>query len=678
MPANCRRLPWILCIVAIAAGTSLRAADLRPSWECLPEDTVALVRLPRPAEFLETLRTRTKFGAVMLGADRLRKAMALAMKHAGGADAEASTVADLEEEFAKYGLGPADLEAAFAGDMGLGVVTARRGADLPPLMMALAWMEPGTDAAERMVGAFHRMLEEQADDEHPPQRVDLELAGHSVTWVTRPILQVDLGEFSLDGDLDPERLEKLREEMADRAARATQVVVGKLHLFLARLGGRLVVGQTMPATPAAVKIGVAPGAGGLELNVDADEAPAAAVDPDRLAGGDEARAIFERFLAAHTADAGAPVADLLQAPGVRATLPGGTPLVEAVLDPRPLLAAATGDDAEAARRAAAVGLADLGPVALRLAFDAGRLRQGIFATLPAPRAGLFRIFDQPCDAAEVPAFVTSEAVSFSQISLDLAAAYRTIKEFVVAEGGEDAATMVTNGEAQAGGWLGVELEDLLASIGSRHWIVTYPAQVAAAIDEARRARAQDAAAGPPAADRLALVWPLADDAPALALLPKVAALAQTQVVEEQGFQGMRLPGGNLAVFVGQGHLVFGMGGDALEKTLAGIRNPPAGAASFRDGGVPRTAAELVELAPCRMFQVGDATRTGGLLGEFREFVTAMTPDDVAEDSREWLTDVKSLMPPAEEMEGMFGVAASVMKVNDAGIALESAWEMPAP
>ncbi|MFM9059033.1 MAG: hypothetical protein ACKOSQ_07915, partial [Planctomycetaceae bacterium] len=320
---------------------------------------------------------------------------------------------------------------------------------------------------------------------------------------------------------------------------------------------------------------------------------------------------------------------------------------------------------------------DLGPVALRQSFDDGRMRQGIFVTLPAPRAGLLRILEQEFAAAEVPSFVTSEVVDFTQISLDLAQVYRTIKEFALAEGGEQAANMFTTAEVQAEAWLGIGLEPMLANIGSRHWILTYPSQVAAAIQEARRNREGGTGAPAPDANRVAFAWKLADDAPVGAVLPKIAALAQAQVVEEQGFQGLRLPGG-VSVFAGQGYLVVAMGGDALEKTLAGIRNPPAGAGSLRESDVPAKGAELVGLGPCRMFSVGDSQRTGGMLGELREVVTAMVPDDVEDRYRDILAKAQALVPPAEEMQGMFGVGATIMEVTDAGVAVRSAWEMPAP
>ena len=37
-----------------------------------------------------------------------------------------------------------------------------------------------------------------------------------------------------------------------------------------------------------------------------------------------------------------------------------------------------------------------------------------------------------------------------------------------------------------------------------------------------------------------------------------------------------------------------------------------------------------------------------------------------------------LLPTAAEMQGMFGVSGSVLRMTDEGLLFESAWEMPAP
>ena len=85
-----------------------------------------------------------------------------------------------------------------------------------------------------------------------------------------------------------------------------------------------------------------------------------------------------------------------------------------------------------------------------------------------------QILDQDCDPAEVPSFVTREAIDITQISLDLGKAYETVKEFAVGQGGEETANMFLAVEMQAQGWLGIDVPNLLTSLGSRHWIVSYP------------------------------------------------------------------------------------------------------------------------------------------------------------------------------------------------------------
>ena len=328
---------------------------------------------------------------------------------------------------------------------------------------------------------------------------------------------------------------------------------------------------------------------------------------------------------------------------------------------------------------AMIGADTLGPIAWRQTLDEGRYRSGMFASLPAPRTSLMRILDQECDASEVPSFVTREAIDFTQISLDLGKAYETVKEFAVSQGdGEQAANMFAAVEMQAQGWLGVELPRLLTSLGSRHWIVSYPPRVAEAFAEARRARGRDG--GQQArqiADRVAVIWQITDDAPFGKILQRLAGMAGGDLQEEQGFRGVRIPDGP-AVFLGQDHLVVGIGADSLEKTLTAIRNPPAGESSLRESDVPRRAADLLPLEPARVFGVSDSSRAGGTLGVLRDMVLSLVPEDVEEPYRDLLTGVQKILPSDEEMEGMFGVGATTLRTDDNGVSLQTAWEMPSP
>lgn len=656
------------CLILLAVGVGRPAgADLRPSWECLPEGTAAMVRMPQPAEFLEAVRTRTKFGAVALSDRRLQGLWTTvldALRRPGGGEQRP----ELTEQLATYGLEPADLQAALRTDLGGGVVIRPRGDGLTPVVMALGWIEPGEETAIRLITAMQRRVEEReaAGEPDAPKRLDLVIAGHDVLWMVEPILTVDTEGLDLDLEADAadaqefkKRLDERMAAMQERIRAGRFVQVGQVHAFLARLGGRLLAGQTIPSPTAGVR-----------------EAVGGQRDFDVESGTDEARGVVERFLAAHAEGGRSPVADALDVPGMAAALPAGLPLLDVVVDPRVVVASFA--DEAMTTRLASIGAQALGPVAWRQTLDDGCYRSGLFAALPSPRTSLMRILDQDCDPAEVPSFVTREAIDLSQISLDLGRAYETVKEFAVAAGGEQTAGMFTAVEMQAQGWLGVELPRLLTSLGSRHWIVSYPPRVAEAFAEARQARDRDG--GRPSrqvADRLAVVWQVADTTPFGTILQRLAGIAGGELQEEQGFRGVRLPDGP-AVFLGQDHLVVGIGVDSLEKTLAAIRNPPTGAASLRESDVPRRAAELLPLTPARVFGVSDSSRSAGTLGMLRELLQALTPEDVEEPYRELLAAVQKLLPGDDEMEGMMGVGATTLRTDEHGVSLQTAWEMPAP
>ena len=62
----------------------------------------------------------------------------------------------------------------------------------------------------------------------------------------------------------------------------------------------------------------------------------------------------------------------------------------------------------------------------------------------------------------------------------------------------------------------------------------------------------------------------------------------------------------------------------------------------------------------------------------RELVAALRPEDVEPTYRGLLTAVQGLLPTAAEMEGMFGVSATALRMTDDGLVFETAWEMPSP
>lgn len=669
-----------LVVFAIGLQPAL-AADLRPSWECLPAETVAVVRLPKPAAFLEAARKQTRFGAVALSPERMQKAWELIAPRLWSADdaqaeAEAGT-ARLDELLGRYGLTMADVSASFAGDAGMALVVKTRGDGLPPLALLVTWIEPGADSAGRLLAAVKQAAEENAaeGDEPGVRRIDVTMAGHDVVWLAQPVMRREIS-ITVDGEPTPEKIREARTQAEAKARSAKPVQAGLTHAFCTVIGDRLLMCQTLPtANPAGVKVGV--GANGQMRLQMATTVPQGPRDFEKESGGDEARGIFEQFLAAHATADESPLTAMMQTPGLQESLPDGLTLLDVMLDLGSLTDRLGAGFVGAAQGLAAAGIDGLGPLAWRHTLDGDVYRQGMFIALPAPRSGAMRILEQDADAAEVPPFVTSEAVDLTQISLDLGQAYKTIREIAVAQGGEEMANMFTAAEMQAQGWLGLDLPDLLSAFGTRHWVVAYPPQVAAALAEARKDRAEPGPlAGMPTADRLAIVWQVTDEAPFQKMLQRLAPLAQTEVIEEQGFRGIRMPNGP-AVFAGQRHLVVAIGEDSLEKTLAAIRTPPAGEASLRESAAVTRAAALLTPAPARMFSIGDATHTGGTLGLVREILSGLEAGDVTPAYRELFEKLRPLLPSAADMEGMFGVSTSILETTDNGLSYRSAWELPA-
>ena len=678
MPLAPRHSAAGITIASLVAGwamlwlpTMAPGDEMRPSWECLPADTAVMIRLPRAIEFVETLRTSTRFGAIALRPDRLEGLWRLFVEQAGKGVEEAvgDTVlsappADWEKSLEKYGLKLTDLGAAFSGDVGGGLVVRQREGDLPPLAMLLMWAEPGEEVAGRMLAAVKQRLEEEAagqEGEPAPRRVDLELAGREVISVVRPVMTVDLGEIDVtelteedaDGEDDADRqLARIEERI--RAAKLVQT--GQSHSFLTVSGGRLLYGTTIPP-----QVGKQPPA-----------------DFDRSSGGEEAQQIFGSFLAAHEQTDEPALTRVLREPALAGAALPGLPLVEVVVVPRAFVGKEP--DEQAAARLAQIGVDDAGGIAWRQAFVDGCWRSTIAVTLPAPRHGIFGVLDQRCDACDVPSFVTREVVDFTQLSLDLGAAFRTVREVLGADASAEQLTNMLNvADVQATTWLGADVATVLSGLGSRHWILSYPPRIAAAVAEARAGRANGDASplGMPTADTAAIVWEVADEAPLLKLLGRLAPLAGGEIKEEQGFRGLRLPG-DAGAFVGRGHLVLAVGAGTLDQVLTAIRNPPAGDVSWRESDALRRARGLLDLPPARLFAVGDARQTGGALGTLRDYVAALEPGDVDEESQDLLAAGQKLLPTAAEMEGMFGVGASVLRMTDDGLVLESAWEMPAP
>ncbi len=645
------RLGAIVCAAAAWTGVLAAAADVRPSWECLPAETAVMVRVPAVREFWETLQKQTKFGSVALRPERLERLWQVLLDAAK--DQGDESFEEFQESLRKDGLELTDLATMFNAEMGMGLLALPREGETP-VPLFLVWMEPGEETAGKILAAIRRRMEEEDDgDEFGVKRIDLELAGHSVTTFVEPVVEVDVEDFEFEtedgADLDEAAIEAQLDAHLERVKNAPVRQTGELTMYMTSIGGRLLFGISKWSMPAAGEEGMS----------------------------EEVRRIFATFLEAHARDGEPAMAAVVREPAlVAATLPGLS-LMEVLVVPTAFMTAAGDAGGVAYAALAKVGLDDLGSLMVRASLDGDRMRSAVALTLPAPRHGVFQLLDQPCDSSEVPAFVTSEVSEFAQLSIDLGVAYRSIRQFVLAQAeGEQAANMFNVADTQSQAWLNADVASVLSGLGSRHWFLTFPPQVAEAMARARAAE-ENGGDTTPLADRMAIVWQVADDAPYRKLVGRLAQLAGGQLEEEQGFEGVRIPGA-AAFYVGRGHLVIAIGEGTVEKTLTAIRTPPKGETSLRESNVPRRAAELVPARPARMYSVSDASRTGGSLGVLRDLAAALEPDDMDEQYRGVFAAFKELLPSAREMEGMFGVGTSLMRMTDDGLLLESAWEMPAP
>ncbi|HVW37101.1 MAG TPA: hypothetical protein VHB99_07340, partial [Pirellulales bacterium] len=297
------------------------AADLAPSWTLVPDTTLLIARADF-AKFLEALRRQTKFGAVVLSPDRIDRALQLWQSE------QKDDWEGLTKELGKYGLKVDDVRQLLAGEIGFAFTVEPRG-ERKPLTMGLSWIEPGEELAERIVKAVQAAVDDQKDESHATQRVDLELAGHDVMHLTVPIVRPENlhpGEFAPEDDDEesssPEKLKQRREALLEKLKNRKTVEADRVHLFVARLGGRLLVGNTFNQSESEV--------------LAQDETERSKIDWDELTGVEQATGVFARFLEAHAGHGDGHAAELLNTPGLAATLPDGVPLLEILGDPRPL------------------------------------------------------------------------------------------------------------------------------------------------------------------------------------------------------------------------------------------------------------------------------------------------------------------------------------------------------
>lgn len=702
----------LLAATAALGQQSAPAPAARSSWECLPPETVLLMRAPSGKVFLDALRKQTKFGAVGLSPERLDK-FAIMLQEESKTEWE-----KFGQDLAKYNLKPQDWNDLFVGEAGFGLAIAPRPGK-SPVAVGLSWVEPGGDLSDRLIKALEKSIEDEKGKPGTPRRVDSTIEGFKVMRLTTALMGSKSGARSPQfppnfGQMTPEERTEWFKKQREAQAAEPQVQVDQTQVFISRLGNRILVGTTFPQSDAEVRALV--GAGQK-------------VDFDAVTGVEQATAIYARFLAAHNAKAGEGVAAaLLATPGLAAAMPAGTTGFELLADPRPLIKLVDPKtNAEAARFIKAMGFDTVGPAGARLTLDGSVIRTGAFLSVPAPRSGLITLFDQPGLPATPPAWVPANLLSYSQLSFDLGKAYSRVKELVLAEWGPQAQPGFDQAEMQVKTMLQVDLPVLLSSLGSRHSFLTYgPLSKPAAAGEGD-AKAP-AGPDPNAENRMAFVWQLQDEALWTRVMGTLAPFAGMAPVQEQGFTGLRIPAPRMetGVFIGKGFMTVGLGKGVVESTLAWLRTPPQGEAAMAGSPIFQRGKALLALEPSMMFQVSDAGRSMRMVREAviatveqaatrrgsarrrvdgrgpaapRLFLKAQAAEgedgenhddaDEAEGAPDPEVDpadaahgksvaarLRALLPTDAEMEGMFGASVQQIVVKPQGVVAQSALELP--
>ena len=659
--------------------TQTAAAELPPAWAALPDETALVVRLPGGAAFIDALRQQTKLGAVLLSQDRLDRAANVMVSESP------EEWDELRQTLGRYDLKPEDWLDLVRGEAGFAIALEPR-AEREPLVVGLGWLDAGEDVSRRLVAALQAVVAEHADEPHTLVRDDLQLAGIEVTHLVGPILTKEAPQIDFtpgaSGVLSPEELQTRIAEHQKRLAEANREETDRMHFFVARLEGRLLFGLTFPQSTKKVRA--------------LRKAGADTIDWDEVTGLEAATATFGRFLSAQNGPGTGRMDGLLSTPGVGENLPAGAALVEIVGDPRPLVKLADLDHTGGARRAIeAAGLASLGPFALRISLDGAVLRSSAVLSAPAPRSGVVGLLDQAELTPDPPDWVPASADEYQEISFDAGKAYASFKQFAKQQSGPKGGQAFDQIESVVRLLAGADLTALLDSLGRQFSFVSFPAKAGAQA-------AGDEPASAASAARVGIVVPLNDEQIWKQLLDHFAGsrTGGLQAVEEQGFGGYRLSlaGQDVGIFLVDRRLVVGIGPGVSESLLSVLRTPPEAGAAMRTSGLVERARALLPLEKCLSYSLSGASSGADLRQELQALIDQLTSParfaagapyptqaNVGDDAiatgpkhAALVGKLKELVPAEDQLEGAVGVSVSQAVVNEQGLVLQSALELPAP
>jgi hypothetical protein len=646
------------------SSTLFPADAVRPTVECLPDDTVVMVHVPNGQKFIDEFRAQTKLGRVLLSKERIDAAFAKLKEK------KPEDYAKAEKDLGNYGLKIDDLKDLFTGDSGFAVsMRAPAKGDKKPQGSMFFWVEPQGELGKKLYAALQKGIE-QEQGENKPTRTDIKIEGVDVMKVTKPRFKDEAVPMEVPANFDKMTDEERNKWIADQTAKRQnpkKVRVGEDTMFFALLGNRIVAMSAIP-------------------DESGDKAPAA----------DQDQAVFGGFLKSHLASGKAAgfVDKMNKTAGMQAAMPAGVVAFDAFVDPGIIVKIAAAQEAQGdqdpKKIIEALGLDNIGPVGFRSVVAGSLVKTGFFLSTPGPRKGLLTLLDQKELAPEPAAWAASSLASYIHWSFDLAKAYKLAKEVAVQIKGPEAEQNFQMAEAQSQAMLKADVSKVLASLGVQHSIGLYVPEVHAKPEAKPKAEGADEEAEAPAQPQqpLCVVWNLTDQAIWTQIIQAIAPFAAQPggpilPANEQGFTGFRsAPGAPTegALLTGKNILLFAMGPKVAEQTLNAVNTPPVGEASLKQGKAFAHASTLIKLRPGILFAIAGNEKAGEQFVEnvLNGFDAALrnNPKVSKADSEVLRELIQSLLPKPEELKGAYGVGVSQGYNTPNGMIIESVSEFP--
>ncbi len=607
-------------LLALCLSTTAPAAETKPIWHALPEQTVLALRAPRTGEFCDFMM-QTKVGQVFFSPSRCQSALSMIKMAAGDELTEA------EAAMKEWGFTLDDIDALFSGSCGAALaVYPAPAADDDPVVVGYGWIEPGEDLLTRGKQALERlatMLEQQAAEADPDNAREPDFAMLETTIDAIPVTQLRI----------------------DNEASCFLFTEG--GRALAVIGERRHEDRVKQAMADLLIARGAPGAGAFAAAIEASPAIQSLRAYDLP--------LVECFGRAKALYAALPMLEPLGPEGIT---------LQQIID--------------------GLGLSNCDRFALTMGADsAGVFTTGMFAEMPAPRDGIPALMDQMPIAATPPAWLSKEAIGYGKISCDVASIYNGIKDMVLAiASDQEARNGFLNVEMQAKGMLGADMDTVLAAFGQEVVMVNLPITEApdAGMAAGPEMPTQSFAMAWPMNDQQIAKKLLGLAGNFLGMMGAVPIDEQGftghRIPHPQG-------NGTMATLMeGAGHLVICVGNQVDTRMMSMLANPPAPEDSFLQSETYAAAKRFLPREEGVMVGVTDAeaatVQTLKLLKtQLRSFAQLMMmqgaqamPPGMGPET------IVSLLPSESELAGTLGVSAGTAWMDSAGFTYLGHMDLP--